>query len=107
MAARLRLVLMFIFVARWSNDLFIFLLLLDFFVLVLVIINESVELAPKKKHHTRRHAHTLCVIPRACPHSLAVFHNSSFALIFLQVSLASSRISQTSLSSFFFEMEMS
>jgi hypothetical protein len=48
-AARLRLVLVFVVVARWSNDLFVILLLLDFFVLLLMIINGSVEFLQKKK----------------------------------------------------------
>jgi hypothetical protein len=36
-------------VARWSNDLFIILLLLNIFVLMLMIINKSVEFCKKKK----------------------------------------------------------
>jgi hypothetical protein len=47
-AACLRLVLVFVVVARWSNDLFLFLLLLDFFVLLLMIINESGGIFAKK-----------------------------------------------------------
>jgi hypothetical protein len=47
-AARLRLALVCVVVARWSSDLIVFLLLLGFFVL-LIIINGSVEFRKKIK----------------------------------------------------------
>jgi hypothetical protein len=48
MVARLRLVLVHVVVARWSSDLFVFLLLLSIFVPLLMIINRSVEFLQKK-----------------------------------------------------------
>jgi hypothetical protein len=47
-AARLRLVLVFVVVARWSNNLFIFFITLELFVLLLMIINRSMEFHKKK-----------------------------------------------------------
>jgi hypothetical protein len=48
MAARLRLALVPVVVARWSSDLIVILLLLGFFVLLLIIINRSVEFHKQK-----------------------------------------------------------
>jgi hypothetical protein len=47
-AARLQLVLVFVVVARWSIDLFVIFINLGFCILLLMIINGSVELSQKK-----------------------------------------------------------
>jgi hypothetical protein len=58
--------LVFVVVARWSNDLFVILLLLGFFVLLLLIINGSMVFSHTKKSRPGQTVVGVDEIPTLC-----------------------------------------